>query len=366
MIFKGIEICCPHCKGDLQGIEQEEAALRCVSCDRRFPILLDIPDLRVYPDPYIDVGADRAKGLELAAHLVELTFAELVTFYYSITPDVPRHHARRYMRGVLAGVARAEGALASWENAVSVNGRPIAASLLELGCGTAPLLVAAAPRFTKLIGVDIALRWLVVAKKRLAEAGLDVPLICACADALPFPDGTFDQVVADSVIEHVPDQRKALAESHRVLRPAGYLCVATPNRYSLGPDPHVGIWAGGFLPDRWLAVWARRQGGIPPKRRLLSAGSLARLIREAGFCRPRILLPDVPSGQRSHFGKGMRLLIDLFQIAKRLPVSQQLLRWIGPLVHAVAEKPGDPSGRPCTAQIDETTEDLHTEDRDAG
>ena len=339
MIFKGIDLCCPHCRGDLQETEQREAGLRCVSCDRRFPILLDIPDLRVYPDPYIEAEADRAKGLQMAARLVELNFAELVDFYYSITPAVPPHQARQYTRGLMVGVARAEAALVSWKGAAGMNGQHAAASLLEIGCGTAPLLVAAAPQYAKIVGVDIAFRWLVVAKKRLAEAGLDVPLICACAEALPFPDGAFDRVVADSVLEHVRDQRRALAESHRVLRPAGYLCVATPNRYSLGPDPQVGIWAGGFVPDRWLAAYVQWKGGIPPKRRLLSAGSLARLIREAGFCRPRILLPDVPSGQRSHFGKGMKVLIDLYHIAKRLPLSQQLLLWIGPILHAVAEKP---------------------------
>ncbi len=347
MIFKGIEICCPHCKGDLKETDQREAGFQCVSCDRRFPIILGIPDLRVFADPYMEVEGDRAKGIRVGSRLGELTFAEFVDFYYSLTPVVPPHHARRYTRGLMAAVARAKGALASWENAVGLNGQPAAASLLEIGCGSAPLLVAAAPRFARVVGVDIAFRHLVMAKKRLAEVGLSVPLICACAEGLPFPEGAFDWVVAESVIEHVQDQRKTLAECLRVMRPAGRLCVSTPNRYSLGPDPQTGIWGGGLLPEQWVAAYVRWQGGLPPKRRLLSARSLCRLVRDAGFSPPRILLPDVPAGQRSHFGKGMKLLIDVSHITKRLPVSRQLLHWGGPLLHAVAEKSRAPTAFPA-------------------
>ncbi len=335
MIFKGVEICCPHCQEGLQETWQGKADLQCVGCHRRFPVLLGIPDLRVFPDPYIDAEADRANGLQVAARLDDLSFAALVDFYYSITPVVPPQHARLYTRGLMAGVARAEAALASWERTVGTNGRPSAASLLEVGCGTAPLLVAAAPRYTRMVGVDIAFRWLVVAKKRLAEAGLDIPLICACAEALPFPNGAFDRVVADSVIEHVQDQHTTLRECHRVMRPVGHLFLSTPNRYSLGPDPHVGLWAGGLLPERWVAAYVRRRGGIPPKRHLLSARSLSKAIQKAGFDPPQLQLPDVPRGQSKHFGKHVLLLIDLYHIAKRLPLSRAALRWIGPVLHAI-------------------------------
>jgi ubiquinone/menaquinone biosynthesis C-methylase UbiE/uncharacterized protein YbaR (Trm112 family) len=369
MMFKGIEICCPHCKGDLQWselkvdgristrmkkpnlssqssiLDSQSSELLCIACNRIFPVILDIPDLRVFPDPYIDMEADRAKGLQLAARVQELSFAELVDFYYSITSVVPPKDARQYKRGLMAGVARAEAALTSWENAVNANGHSNTGKLLEVGCGTAPLLVSAKSRYQKIVGVDIAFRWLVVAKKRLAEAKLDVPLICACAEALPFPNAAFERVVADSVLEHLGDQHKGLSEIYRVTRPGGYLFVATPNKYSLGPDPHVGIWGGGYLPQRWVASYVRRRGGIPPKRNLLSSQLLSRAIHEAGFQLPRIELPAVPAGQRSHFRPGMKLLIDLYHLAKRLPVSRSVVRQIGPLLHSVARKPVDSAHR---------------------
>jgi ubiquinone/menaquinone biosynthesis C-methylase UbiE/uncharacterized protein YbaR (Trm112 family) len=339
MFFKGIEICCPDCKGEFHHRQQPDSQLLCKSCGRDFPVIFDIPDLRIFPDPYIDMESDRAKGLRLEARFEELNFEQLIDYYYSITSVVPAKHARQYKRGLLSGVARAEGALASWENISEKGQESRTEGLLEIGCGTAPLLVAAAPFFSSLVGVDIALRWLVVAKKRLVEAGLDVPLICACAEALPFPDAVFDRVVADSVIEHVIDQEQTFAECYRVMRPSGHLFVATPNRYSLGPDPHVGIWAGSLLPKPVLSTYVRWQGGIPPKRRLLSARSLAKLIHSAGFRANRIQLPEVSDGQRRHLGKAMNLLVNLYQTAKNLPISRQLLFFIGPLLHAVAEKP---------------------------
>jgi ubiquinone/menaquinone biosynthesis C-methylase UbiE len=338
MIFKGIEICCPHCKGDLSKSKAAGDSFRCLCCGRSFPVILDIPDLRVFPDPYIELEPDRAKGLRVAARLHELGFTELVDFYYSITPVVPPRHAEQYKSGLRGAVARARAALDSWESVVGTNGRVRARSILDLGCGTAPLLVTAASRFRKMVGVDIAFRWLVVAKKRLADAGLDVPLICACAEALPFPDGVFDRVVADSVLEHLQDQGQGLSECYRVMRSGGYFFVSTPNKYSLGPDPHAGIWCGGFLPDSWIAAYVSRQGGIPPKRSLLSARSLSRAIKKAGFRPRQIRLPDVPAGQSTHFGKRMRLLIDLYHVAKQLPVSRELLHWVGPLFHCIAQK----------------------------
>jgi ubiquinone/menaquinone biosynthesis C-methylase UbiE/uncharacterized protein YbaR (Trm112 family) len=336
MIFKGVELCCPYCKGDLHEVTGPDKTFVCDSCDRTFPVVFDIPDLRVFPDPYIERDADCAKGLQVASRINNTDFASLVEFYYSITSVVPPAHAKRYTAGLMAAVPRAKASLASWEK--SVAGESRATTLLGIGCGTAPLMVVAARSFKQVVGVDIAFRWLVVAKRRLMDAGLDLPLICACAEALPFRDDAFDRVVADSALEHVTDQRRSLDECHRVMTSGGYLFVSTPNRFSLGPDPQVGLWSGSLLPERWLAAYVRRQGGIPPKRNLLSAWKLAAMIRHAGFEKPQVTLPDISRQQRSHFGASIQLLIDVYQAAKRIPLSRQCLQLIGPLLHAVAEK----------------------------
>ncbi len=343
MNVSGLEVCCPVCKADLEEGSGGSESFVCSGCGRRFPIILGIPDFRVFPDPYIDLEADRAKGRRVAERFNDLDFAGLVEFYYSITDVVPPNQARRFTRGLLAAGARAEAALTAWEE--RDGNLPIGSGrFLEIGCGTAPLLVAAAARYHTVVGVDIAFRWLVVGKKRLAEATLEIPLFCACAEALPFRAGTFDRVAAESVIELVDDQAAAMTEAYRVMRPGGRLMLATPNRFSLGPDPHVGLWAGGLMPQRWIDAHAKRQGAVPPKRHLLSAGSLSRLLRDSGFARRDIFLPDVPRAQRAQLAAPAQLLVGAYHALKRLPLMKQLLYVVGPLLHAVAHKNTAPTG----------------------
>jgi SAM-dependent methyltransferase len=50
------------------------------------------------------------------------------------------------------------------------------------------------------------------------------------AEAIPYPSGTFDGVIANHMLYHVPDRGRALAEMHRVLRPGGRLYAATNGR----------------------------------------------------------------------------------------------------------------------------------------
>ena len=45
---------------------------------------------------------------------------------------------------------------------------------------------------------------------------------------LPFPDDTFDRIIASEVLEHVPDDQAALDELFRVLKPGGTLAVTVP------------------------------------------------------------------------------------------------------------------------------------------
>ncbi len=346
MNWQGIEIVCPHCHGELQRAADERGdtpgQLACAACHRRFPVVCGIPDLRIFHDPYITVEEEYAKARHLVSRYGDFDFAGLVEYYYSISPLVPPRHAKKYARGLFAAAARTELWLAGWEEAAAnlpggnPESRDTGHCFLDLGCGTAPLLVAAA-NYPRKAGVDLALRWLVMARKRLTEAGLDLPLVCACAEALPFADGGFDTVAADSVLEHLRDQPRALAEMHRVTQPGGRLFLATPNRFSIGPDPQTGLWAGSLLPLKWTQAMVRRQGGLPPQRHLLSAGQLRRLLHDAGFQHERIFLPGVPT-ERGSFPLAVRAGMAAYDAARRLPFARHLLNLIAPIIHAVVRK----------------------------
>jgi SAM-dependent methyltransferase len=92
--------------------------------------------------------------------------------------------------------------------------------------------------------------------------------LAAEADALhlPFPDGAFDRVIAAEILEHVPDDRAAVVELARVLRPGGVLAVTVPrwfpelvnwvlsDEYHLVPGGHVRIYREGVLRERLAAA----------------------------------------------------------------------------------------------------------------
>ncbi len=332
MNWRGVEIVCPRCRGEL---DSGEVALRCARCASEFPVELDLPDLRVFPDPYIDPESDRAKGRHLASRFADLDFAGLVAYYYSITPKVTPGQARLFTAGVLAAPSRAAAALDAWDRELGEAG---SGALLEVGCGTAPLLAAARARYTRLVGVDISFRWLTVGRKRLEEAAHDAPLLCACAEALPFPEGSFDRVAMDTTLEMVRDQRAAAAECLRVLRPGGALMISTQNRGSLGPDPHTGVWGGSRWPRSRVDGYVVSRGGVAPVRNFLDASGLRALLDSVGFRDARLFLPGVPASQRERFPAHWKLAAAAYDFTRRMPVVSSILRAIGPSLLAVARK----------------------------
>ena len=110
-----------------------------------------------------------------------------------------------------------------------VGGRPWVCSraegdVLEIGFGTGANLPSYPPGL-RLTGIDVSPRMLAVGRDRARELGVDVELVEADAQALPFGDGTFDTVVSTLVLCAVPDERATIAELHRVLRPGGRLLL---------------------------------------------------------------------------------------------------------------------------------------------
>jgi ubiquinone/menaquinone biosynthesis C-methylase UbiE len=81
------------------------------------------------------------------------------------------------------------------------------------------------PRGIQLTGIDFSPAMLEIARGRAAELGIDVALIEADAQHLPFADHRFDTVVCTLALSSIPDPAAAINEMHRVLRPGGQLLV---------------------------------------------------------------------------------------------------------------------------------------------
>src|SRR5215813_4844849 len=325
------EFCCPQCKGDL---EHPAEAYVCRPCDRRYPVVRGIPDFRVFPDPYIDYEDDHNKGGYLAEHGRDLDFEGMVRLYWKITPHVEEERANRFVQNALALEAKGETHLAEIE---SLHGPLGARSVLEVGCGTGGFLIAAKKRFDRVVGIDIAFRWLVTARKRLDEAGLEVPLVCCCAEYLPFKDSSFDLIVAEDALEHIQEQKAALSECHRVSVDRGMMFIAAINRFGLAPEPHVRVWGVGFLPRRWMKPYVMLVKGIPYDFiRVLSTAELKRMLRGASFYNHRITIPGIPREQAKNFLTVERVQVAIYDIVRRTPLIRYILRLFGPFFHILS------------------------------
>jgi SAM-dependent methyltransferase len=136
---------------------------------------------------------------------------------------------------------------------------PRESAVLDVGCSAGYLLEDLRPRapHSMLIGVDLIASGLRRAHALVPEA----LLLQADACALPLADASVDAVVSANMLEHVPDDERALAEIFRVMRPGARAVIVIP----LGP----GIYD---YYDRFLGH-ARRY----------ARGELARKARGAGL-----------------------------------------------------------------------------------
>ena len=82
------------------------------------------------------------------------------------------------------------------------------------------------PAEVELTGTDLSPGMLGIAQTRARQLGRTVDLREADAQALPFPDACFDTVVCTFSLCAIPDERRAVSEMTRVLRPGGLLLLA--------------------------------------------------------------------------------------------------------------------------------------------
>ncbi len=181
--------------------------------------------------------------------------------------DVARLGAPSYVwRG---GQARRFRMIVQWAGFERLQGR-----VLDNGCGVGMYLHRLAWWARPALGLEYDFDR---AREALAPFA---PVVQAAGEALPFPANTFDLILSHEVIEHVQDDRQAVREMVRVLRPGGRLLLFCPNRgYPF--ETHGIYWRGryvfgniplvNYLPRRW-------RDRLAPHVRVYTARDLARLF----------------------------------------------------------------------------------------
>ena len=133
---------------------------------------------------------------------------------------------------------------------------PEAGDALDVGCGEGRVSRLLRDRGVDVVGLDVAPRLVELAQE--ADSGGEY--VVGSAEQLPFPDASFDAVVAFNVLMNVDDPEAAVAEARRVLRPGGQLCASIVH-----PFASAGSWDDDrFVVSDYLAVRGHEQrvGGL--------------------------------------------------------------------------------------------------------
>lgn len=165
---------------------------------------------------------------------------------------------------------------------LGANGR-----ILDLGTGPAHIPIELARRSGRVIveALDAASEMLAIARRNVAAAGLShrIGLVLGDAKRLPYEDASFDAVLSNSIVHHLPDPRPFFAEIARVVKPGGAILLRDLRR----------PWDESEL-DR---IVAERAAGADPRQRALfrdslhaafSVSEIASMLRETGLSDLRV------------------------------------------------------------------------------
>lgn len=180
-----------------------------------------------------------------------------------------------------------------WDHVVRLGGRTerenrrelvrgLGGRVLEIGAGTG-LNLSLYDGHVRVVAVEPEPTMVRTAAGRARRARASTAVLRGVAERLPFPEETFDAVVACYVLCSVADPSRALAELRRVLRPGGEIRVYEHVR-STGP------WAA-RMQDLITPVWHRCGCNCHPNRDTVAA------LRDAGFeveVRPASYGPPTP------------------------------------------------------------------------
>jgi SAM-dependent methyltransferase len=247
-----------------------------------------------------------------------------------------REHEAVYIRDCFAGSA---------PDAIFMDGVGPGSKVLDVGCGPGFWV-----RYFLRQGVrevhacDLTQTAVALTRRSLELFGLEADVRVGNAEALPYPDATFDHVNCQGVIHHSPSPASAVREFHRVLRPGGTVCFSVYHKGFLLRHP---------LLLRAVAAILRPFVGLKGRGRedLLASGDAQEIVRMYdGAANPigmAFTREEVLAMTKGLF-RGAKVGYFFFP-ARAFPVRipralhRALHRWAGLMiiVHAVKPHPGE-------------------------
>ena len=171
--------------------------------------------------------------------------------------------------------------------------------ILELGCGAAQWSISLAGAGARPVGIDLSARQLEHARRLMAEAGVDFPLIHGSAEAVPLPDASFDIVFCDHGAMTFADPYRTVPEAARLLRPGGLFAFSHHSpietiHWALGEET-----VGEKLVIDYFGMHCFEEDDESYFQ--LPYGEWIRLFRENGFIVEDLIEPRPPEGATSSY-----------------------------------------------------------------
>jgi SAM-dependent methyltransferase len=189
-------------------------------------------------------------------------------------------------------------------------------SILEVGCGSAPCARWLAAQGARPVAFDLSGGMLAHARRGNAATGIEVPLVQASADQMPFADNAFDLACsAFGAIPFVADSEAVLREVVRVLRPGGrfVFAVTHPLRWIFPDDPGPeGLSVAQSYFDRSPYVEVDENGAATYVEHHRTVGDFVRQINAAGMILRDLIEPEWPDGHTAEWGQWSPLRGRLF------------------------------------------------------
>jgi SAM-dependent methyltransferase len=231
-------------------------------------------------------------------------------------PDLPEHVARNRAHWDQAAEWYAEPARENWaadEPSWGIFGVPEAdvgmlpddldgRDAIELGCGTAYVSAWLARRGARPVGIDNSQAQLETARALQREHGLDFPLLHGNAEAVPYPDASFDFAVSEYGASIWCDPYAWIPEAARLLRPGGRLHFLVNSVIAMLCMPDVG--ADPMVERLLRPLFGMHRFEWPDEDSVefhLPHGKLIELLRRCGFEIEALVEVRPPAGATTRY-----------------------------------------------------------------